>query len=86
MDYDMMKAEKIHAINNGNGQNFELQQIAIDNNNEVRMNTNGQNAGGGIGATNGHSKNGGKINGEKTQSKKDLEKCEHRQSKLEVCC
>lgn len=77
LDYDMMKAEKIHA----NGQNFELQQIAVENNNEVRMNTNGQSAAAGvIGATNGHSKNGVNGNGDKILTKKDLEKLEHNQS------
>lgn len=82
LDYDIIKAEKILTINNGNGQNFELQQIAVDNNNDVRTHSNGQNGGNAIGATdNRHSKNGTKTNAEKILQKKDLHKHEQNRSK-----
>lgn len=42
LDYDVMKSDMVHSINSANGQNMELQQISIENNNDVRMNTNMQ--------------------------------------------
>lgn len=44
LDYDVMKVDKVHPNSNGNGQNMELQQISVENNNDnTRMNTNMQN-------------------------------------------
>lgn len=74
LDYDVMKAEKMHSMNNGNGQNFELQQIAVENNNESRSNASGVN---GLAA---QPKNGSMTNGEKLNGSKALEKCEESQS------
>lgn len=78
LDYDVMKAEKMHSINNGNGQHFELQQIAIENNNESRSNTNMQN---GIIC---QPKNVSKTNGDKMNGTKENEKCEQSQSMFKI--
>lgn len=76
LDYDIVKAEKMHAINKRNGQHFELQQIAVENNNEVRLSTNGHSAAVSAAPTNGHSKNGASIACDKMQLKVNIDKCE----------
>lgn len=77
LDYDVMKMDKVHPNNNGNGQNMELQQISVENNNDVRMNTNMQN---------------GVIcqpkilakNGDKTVYKKEVKMVEETESEYEL--